>query len=108
MCNKISVMYPSRIAESGTNEQVFSNPMHPYTQALKAAVPVPDPGSRSEKKLPTGEIPSSLSPPPGCRFHRLCPYVFDRCRVEEPELVGREPHHLVSCHLYDSLGPITR
>jgi len=101
MCNRISVMYLGKIVESGTNEQIFSNPMHPYTQALEAAVPVPDPRLKAEKKIPSGEIPSSLRPPPGCRFHTRCPYVFDRCRVEIPELVEREPGHFVSCHLYD-------
>ena len=106
MCNKISVMYLGRIAESGTNEQIFSNPMHPYTQALKAAVPVPDPRVRSVGKAVKGEVPSSLNPPAGCRFNPRCPFVFDRCRVEEPELVVREPGHSVSCHLYDRPGSL--
>ncbi len=100
MCNRISVMYLGKIVESGTNEQIFSNPMHPYTQALKAAVPIPDPRSRSDKKIPGGEIPSSLNPPPGCRFHTRCPYVFDRCRTEEPKLLPTDKGNLVACHLY--------
>lgn len=100
MCNKISVMYLGKIVESGTNEQIFSNPMHPYTQALKAAVPIPDPRSKSDKKLPSGEIPSSLKPPPGCRFHTRCPFVFDRCRTEEPKLLPTAKGNLVACHLY--------
>ncbi len=100
MCNRLSVMYLGKIVESGTNEQIFSNPMHPYTQALKAAVPVPDPRAKSDKKLPSGEIPSSLRPPPGCRFHTRCPYVFDRCRTEEPLLLSTDKGNLVACHLY--------
>ena len=100
MCNKISVMYLGRIAETGANEQIFSNPMHPYTQALKAAVPNPDPKIRSEGRLVKGEVPSSLSPPPGGRFPPRCPYVFDRCRVEEPKLLEAAAGQYVACHLY--------
>jgi len=100
MCNKISVMYLGEIAETGTNEQVFSNPMHPYTQALKAAVPVPDPSERSGKKVVRGEVPSSLNPPAGCRFNPRCPFAFDRCRAEEPKLLPSEKGNLVACHLY--------
>jgi len=100
MCNRISVMYLGKIVESGTNEQIFSNPMHPYTQALKAAVPIPDPRSKSDKKLPSGEIPSSLNPPPGCRFHTRCPYVFDKCKTDEPKLLPTDKGNLVACHLY--------
>jgi len=107
MCNKISVMYMGQIAETGSNEQVFSNPMHPYTQALKAAVPVPDPTIRSGKKVARGEVASSLNPPPGCRFNPRCPFVFDRCRLEVPALVERESSHFVSCHLYDKKSQAT-
>jgi peptide/nickel transport system ATP-binding protein len=100
MCNRISVMYLGKIVESGTNEQIFSNPMHPYTQALKAAVPIPDPRFKRDKKLPSGEIPSSLNPPSGCRFHTRCPFVFDRCRTEEPQLLPTAKGNSVACHLY--------
>ena len=100
MCNKISVMYLGEIAETGTNEQVFSNPMHPYTQALKAAVPVPNPSERSGKKVARGEVPSSLNPPAGCRFNPRCPFAFDRCRAEEPKLLSSDKGNLVACHLY--------
>ena len=101
MCNKISVMYLGRVVETGTNEQIFSNPMHPYTRALKAAVPNPDPRIRSGERVVKGEVPSSITPPPGCRFNPRCPYVFGRCRVEEPQLKESASGHLVSCHLYD-------
>jgi peptide/nickel transport system ATP-binding protein len=107
MCNRISVMYLGKIVESGTNEQIFSNPMHPYTQALKAAVPIPDPRSKTDKKLPSGEIPSSLRPPQGCRFHTRCPYVFERCKSEEPKLLPTDKGNFVACHLYSDGRPGT-
>jgi oligopeptide/dipeptide ABC transporter ATP-binding protein len=94
-------MYLGKIAETGSNEQIFSNALHPYTKALMAAVPVPNPRARTEKKVVAGEIPSALRPPAGCRFHPRCPYVFDRCRVEVPELIERESGHYAACHLYD-------
>ncbi len=100
MCNKIAVMYLGKIMESGRTKDLFANPLHPYTQALLQAVPNPDPRKRSEKKIPLGEIPSALNPPAGCRFHPRCPYVFDRCPAEMPELGEHEPGHFVSCHLY--------
>lgn len=101
MCNRISVMYLGKIFETGRNEQIFSNALHPYTKALMAAVPVPNPRARTEKKVPAGEIPSPLNPPAGCRFHPRCPYALDRCRVDVPELIEREPGHYAACHLYD-------
>jgi len=100
MCNKIAVMYLGRIMESARTKDLFANPLHPYTQALLQAVPIPNPREKSEKKLPSGEIPSALNPPAGCRFHPRCSYVFDRCPIEVPELLEREKEHFVSCHLY--------
>jgi peptide/nickel transport system ATP-binding protein len=101
LCNRISVMYLGKIAETGTNEQIFANPLHPYTKALIAAVPVPNPRSKSGERVTPGEIPSPLNPPSGCRFHPRCPFAFDRCKVEVPALVEREPGHSAACHLYD-------
>jgi len=100
MCNKISVMYLGKIMESAKTNDLFKKPLHPYTQALLQAVPVPDPRQRSEKKMPVGEIPSPLNPPAGCRFHPRCPFVFDRCSKEIPELLENGTGHHVSCHLY--------
>jgi peptide/nickel transport system ATP-binding protein len=100
MCNKLAVMYLGKIVESGPSEKIFADPQHPYTQALLAAVPVPDPEARSEKKIPSGEIPSAMHPPEGCRFHPRCPYAFDRCPREEPALLATAEDHLVACHLY--------
>ena len=100
MCNKISVMYLGKIMESGKTKDLFTHPMHPYTQALLQAVPIPDPAKRSEKKIPSGEIPSAINPPSGCVFHPRCPFVFERCSKEVPELLEHEKAHLVACHLY--------
>jgi peptide/nickel transport system ATP-binding protein len=100
MCNKISVMYLGKIMESAKTSDLFKKPLHPYTQALLQAVPVPNPRQRSEKKMPVGEIPSPLNPPTGCRFHPRCPFVFDRCSKEIPELLENGTGHHVSCHLY--------
>ncbi|MGA2198720.1 MAG: ABC transporter ATP-binding protein [Nitrososphaerales archaeon] len=100
MCNKLAVMYLGKIVESGPSDEVFARPQHPYTQALLAAVPIPDPKARSEKKIPSGEIPSALHPPSGCRFHPRCPYAFERCSKEEPQLLSTGGEHFVACHLY--------
>lgn len=102
MCNRVSVMYLGKVMESGRTRDLFSRPLHPYTQALLQAVPIPDPQKRSEKKIPVGEIPSALNPPAGCRFHPRCPLVFDRCSKEVPILLQEDGEHFVSCHLYTS------
>jgi peptide/nickel transport system ATP-binding protein len=97
----VGIMYLGKIVESAEREWIFRNPMHPYTKALFSSVPVPDPEAARDRMIIKGEIPSPISPPPGCRFNTRCPFVFDRCRVEEPALVEREKSHLVGCHLYD-------
>ena len=78
-CDRIAIMYLGRIVEIGMRNEVFESPRHPYTVALMSAIPVPDPKHRLEKKIPRGEIPSSINPPSGCRFHPRCPKAFDRC-----------------------------
>jgi len=100
MCNRIAVMYLGRIMEYAKTEDLFTHPLHPYTQALLAAVPIPDPRKRSEKKIPSGEIPSALNPPTGCVFHPRCPKVFDKCSRDVPQLLEHENGHYVACHLY--------
>jgi peptide/nickel transport system ATP-binding protein len=97
--HRIAVMYLGKIAEIGTRRQIFAAPRHPYTQALLSAVPVPEPGASRERIILRGDIPSPLNPPSGCRFHTRCPYVFDRCRTEEPELKVLEKGHHAACHL---------
>ena len=102
ICNRIAVMYLGKIVEVGPLRQVYTNPQHPYTQALLAAVPVPDPKARRQHPMPKGEIPSPIDPPPGCRFHPRCPMAMEVCSQEEPKLVEVEPEHRVACHLVTS------
>ena len=100
--HRVAVMYLGRIVELASKEALFSNPLHPYTEALLAAVPVPDPSARRKRLILAGDVPSPIKPPPGCRFHTRCPYAFDRCRVEKPVLKEPEPLHFVACHLRES------
>ena len=99
MSHTIAVMYLGKIVEVGAAEEVALRPKHPYTQALfSAALPL-DPGERREEIILSGEIPSPLDPPPGCRFHTRCAHVMERCRRDEPPLAP-ESGRLVACHLY--------
>jgi peptide/nickel transport system ATP-binding protein len=101
ICDRLAVMYLGRIMEMGNINQVIGEPLHPYTQALMVAVPIPDPTAKRIEVVIKGEIPSPVNPPSGCRFHTRCPaYMGDICRTEEPELVDVGNGHLVSCHLY--------
>ena len=102
ICNRIAVMYLGKIVELGPTDVVIGNPLHPYTRALVAAIPEPDPSNRLKmRKLDIkGEVPSAINIPPGCRFHPRCPYTFDRCREAEPPVMEIEPDHYVSCWLY--------
>jgi peptide/nickel transport system ATP-binding protein len=101
ICDRIAIMYLGLICEVGVLEQVYRHPQHPYTQALLAAVPVPDPHIRQEKMLPKGEIPNPINPPSGCRFHPRCPVAEEVCSHEPPLLrpVPGDEGHLVACHL---------
>ncbi len=100
-CDRIAIMYLGKIAEVGLKNEVFKSPKHPYTVALMSAIPVPDPKHKPERLIPKGEIPSSISPPPGCRFHPRCPYTFERCPREEPRMLRISETHYVACHLFD-------
>jgi oligopeptide/dipeptide ABC transporter ATP-binding protein len=97
--HRIAVMYLGRIVEYAEKKTLFTQPKHPYTQALLSAVPVPNPKLRREKRLLQGDVPSPINPPPGCTFHTRCPYAEARCRVEEPAMREVKPGHLVACHL---------
>jgi len=97
--HRIAVMYLGRIVEYTDKATLFTRPLHPYTEALLAAVPVPDPKIRRTKQVVPGDVPSPLKPPPGCHFHTRCPYVEPRCRTEVPALREVEPGHQVACHL---------
>ena len=97
--HRIAVMYLGRIVEYTDKTTLFTRPLHPYTEALLAAVPVPDPAIKRTKLVVQGDVPSPLNPPPGCRFHTRCPYAEARCKVEVPLLREVEPGHHVACHL---------
>ncbi len=92
-------MYLGRIVEYTDKVTLFTRPLHPYTEALLAAVPVPDPAIKRTKLVVQGDVPSPLNPPPGCRFHTRCPYMVPRCKEEVPALREIEPGHHVACHL---------
>lgn len=98
--DRIAIMYLGKIIELGKKAVIFSNPLHPYTQALLSAIPVPD----TERKRKTielkGEVPSAIKIPSGCRFHPRCPKAFDKCSIEEPVMLEIEKNHFVACHLY--------
>ena len=101
ICDRIAVMYLGKIVEMGDVEQVILNSMHPYTEALISAVPVPDPTSKRIEVQVKGEIPSPINPPSGCRFHTRCPaFIGEVCKVKEPVLVEVEKGHFVACHKY--------
>ncbi|MCL7384438.1 MAG: ABC transporter ATP-binding protein [Thaumarchaeota archaeon] len=97
ICDRIAVMYLGKIVELASTDELFSNPMHPYTKALISAVPVPDPRLQREKFIPAGEIPSPINPPEGCRFHTRCPYVVRSCKINEPALEEVSPGHFAAC-----------
>jgi oligopeptide/dipeptide ABC transporter ATP-binding protein len=97
--HRIAVMYLGKIVEYADKKTLFTNPLHPYTQALLSAVPVPNPKLRREKRLLQGDVPSPINPPPGCTFHTRCPFAEDRCRQEVPVLKEIAPGHGVSCLL---------
>jgi oligopeptide/dipeptide ABC transporter ATP-binding protein len=97
--HRIAVMYLGRIVEYTDKTTLFTKPLHPYTEALLAAVPVPDPKIKRTKTFVQGDVPSPLNPPAGCHFHTRCPYVQARCKLETPALREVEPGHHVACHL---------
>lgn len=101
ICDRIAVMYLGKVLEQGSSDDVIGDALHPYSQALVAAVPVPDPSSRRIEVRVKGEIPSPVNPPSGCRFHTRCTaYIGDICREKEPPLIDLGNDHFVACHLY--------
>ncbi|HEX2390781.1 MAG TPA: oligopeptide/dipeptide ABC transporter ATP-binding protein [Casimicrobiaceae bacterium] len=102
--HRVAVMYLGRIVELTTTRELFDHPLHPSTEALLSAVPVPDPTVRRKRLILSGDVPSPMDLPAGCRFHTRCPYAFDRCRHEEPKLAEVAPAHVVACHLREPIA----
>ncbi|MGG1658780.1 ABC transporter ATP-binding protein [Brevibacillus sp. NRS-1366] len=98
--DRVGVMYLGRIVELTTSGQLYSNPLHPYTQALLSAVPTPDPDAIRERVILQGDVPSPANPPSGCTFHTRCPHVTDECRSVRPMFQDVGDGHFVACHLY--------
>jgi len=99
--DRIGVMYLGKLVEEATSEELIEEPLHPYTQALLSAVPLPNPELRRERIVLRGEIPSPLDPPKGCIFHTRCPFAMDICREIIPERKEVKPEHFVACHLHE-------
>ncbi|MFA9560320.1 ABC transporter ATP-binding protein [Evansella sp. AB-rgal1] len=98
--DRIGVMYLGKMMEEANTDDLYENPLHPYTQALLSAVPHPDPTIKRERIALTGEIPSPSNPPSGCIFHTRCPYVMDECKTTEPVIKEIQKDHFVACHLH--------
>ena len=105
IAHRVAVMYLGRIVELASNADIFGQPLHPYSEALLAAAPLPEPGLKRERLILQGDVPSPTKPPPGCHFHTRCPYAQARCRAEVPALDEVMPGHWVACHLRPAGGP---
>ncbi len=97
--DRVAVMYLGKMAELTSREELFRNPLHPYTQALLSAIPIPNPKLKRQRVILSGDVPSPVNPPPGCRFHTRCPVAEEICRREEPAFEEKRPNHWVACHL---------
>jgi oligopeptide/dipeptide ABC transporter ATP-binding protein len=101
--HRVAVMYLGRIVEMADKDSLFEAALHPYTEALLSAVPLPRPGAgRRKRVILAGDVPSPINPPPGCHFHTRCPYAMRRCRSDEPVLRQVLPKHWAACHLHDT------
>ena len=103
ICTRVAVMYVGKIAEMADTNELFSNPLHPYTEALLSAVPKPDPRSKRQRIVLEGDVADPANPPSGCYFHPRCRYAVERCQMETPELRELRPNHFVSCHRAEEL-----
>ena len=99
MADRVGVMYLGHLVEEAETDELFTHPLHPYTRVLLSAVPTPDPRTHRERIVLEGELPSPLSPPPGCPFHTRCPHCTEQCRTVFPETKKAADGHLVACHL---------
>ena len=99
----VGVMYLGNIVEFGTTEELFANPLHPYTKALFSAIPIPDPDAKMKRIILEGSIPSPANPPSGCKFHTRCAQCMEKCKTQVPERKDMGDGHYVCCHLYDDV-----
>jgi peptide/nickel transport system ATP-binding protein/oligopeptide transport system ATP-binding protein len=99
--DRVAVMYLGKMVELTTREELFRRPLHPYTQALMSAIPIPNPRLKRQRIILKGDVPSPLNPPKGCRFHPRCPLAMERCAQEEPVFKEASPEHWVACWLVE-------
>ena len=97
--HRVGVMYLGSMVELAPKNELYANPLHPYTKALLSAVPIPDPTLKRDRIILTGDIPSPANPPSGCKFHTRCPYAMKKCSSEKPEYKNVGSEHFVACHL---------
>jgi oligopeptide transport system ATP-binding protein len=105
IADRVAVMYLGKIVELAQKDSLFSEPRHPYTQALLSAIPLPEPRSRRQRMILEGDVPSPLAVPPGCRFHTRCPHAQDRCRTQAPAFADDGSGHFTACHFWREFPP---
>jgi peptide/nickel transport system ATP-binding protein len=101
ICDTVGVMYLGGLVETGSTEDIFSNPLHPYTKALFSAIPIPDPNAKIERIVLKGSIPSPANPPEGCKFHTRCNQCMEICKTKVPDVKEMGNGHMVKCHLFN-------